>query len=86
MELTKEYIQQLIDHYTAVSAAHKELSEERSEKREHHTALMMFYHGKSDAYIDLYNSLYPEMEGERASPLDEAKCNKTKEDIKIIYK
>lgn len=70
MELTKEYLQQNIDHYTAVSIAHNELMQEQPEKRENHIGMMMFYAGKSDAYTDLYNALYPEMEKRRAYPLD----------------
>lgn len=71
--LTKEYLQRKIDHYSAVSTAHMELVQEKPEKREHHIGMTMFYVGKRDAYADLYNTLYPEMEKERAFPLDEKK-------------
>ncbi len=82
-ELTKEYLQQNIDHYTAVSTAHNELTKEQQEKREHHIAMMMFYAGKSDAYTDLYNALYPEMEKERAYPLN---LQKHRKEIDLIKK
>lgn len=82
-EITKEYLQQKIDHYTAVSTAHNELTKEQPEKRENHIAMMMFYSGKSDAYTDLYNTLYPEMGGGRAYPLD---LQKHREKIDMMKK
>lgn len=63
-ELTKELLQQRIDHYNAVSRA-----EELIGRRE----MAFYYSGKSDAYVNLINELYPELEGERAFPYDEKK-------------
>lgn len=84
-KLTKEYLQQKIDHYTAVSTAHNELTKELPEKRENHIAMMMFYSGKSDAYTDLYNALYPEMEAARAYPLDKQAQSSVINSTKRMY-
>lgn len=67
-ELTKELLQQRIDHYNAVSRA-----EEFIGRRE----MAFYYSGKSDAYVNLINELYPELEGERAYPFDEEKHQET---------
>ncbi|MBQ0089912.1 MAG: hypothetical protein KBT27_11350 [Prevotellaceae bacterium] len=58
MELTKEEIQRRIDRYM------------ESAKEQKDSQLAFYYSGKADAYIDLYNELYPEMEGKRAYPLN----------------
>ena len=77
MELTKELLQERIDHYGAVSAAQRETG--RNE-------MSFFYAGKQDAYINLINKLYPELEGERAFPLDEKKQKETIDYIVKLYK
>ena len=76
MKLTKEHLQERIDHYGAVSAAQR--ATERNE-------MSFFYAGKQDAYINLINELYPELEGERAFPLDEKKQQETIDCIVGLY-
>ena len=75
--MTKEEIQSNIDHYHAVSDAYAELGIPKGE---------LYFQGKADAWIDLYDKLYPEMEGERAFPLDEGLFEKTKNSVIGIYK
>lgn len=59
MNLTKEEIQRRIDIYMGLAKEQKE------------SQFVFYYTGKADAYIDLYNELYPEMEGKRAYPLND---------------
>ena len=75
--MTKEEIQKHIDAYNAL----REASEKQNHKR-----FAWFYMGKADAYIDIYNKLYPEMNGDRAFPLDEDKYNENVKEFEDIIK
>lgn len=66
--ITKELLQERIDHYNAASQAGHKLGR---------TAMAWFCSGKADAYINIINELYPELKGERVYPLDEKKQRET---------
>jgi len=76
MLLTKEFIQKLIDHYSVNSQAHMELG---------HMERAQYFLGKASAYLDMYHMLFPEMEKERAYPLDIEKRRSEIESTKKIY-
>lgn len=83
--LTKEQVQHKIDHYSATAEGFFQLMEEDPENRETHFLKNQFYAGKADAWIDIYNILFPEMEKDRAYPLNEEDKRKIIESVKFIH-
>lgn len=61
-QLSKEELQKSIDHYSALSEAGRLTNRPR---------VQLYYNGKHDAYVNVYDKLYPDMLGERAYPLNE---------------
>lgn len=74
--ITKEYAQHKIDHYAATA---------EGEMKVGNNTMAAFYRGKSDAWTDVYNTLFPEMEKERAYPLDEEYRNNTIDSVVFIH-
>lgn len=75
--ITKELLQERIDHYNAASQAGHKLVR---------TEMAWYFSGKADAYINLINELYPELEGERAFPLDKKKRQEKIESIIKLHR
>lgn len=68
MTLTKELLQERIDHYNALCQGEHIAGRAR---------MSSFYMGKADAYINLINELYPELEGKRVFPRDVKRLTET---------
>lgn len=88
MELTKEDIQRKIDHYAAIRDAYHTMCQDLKDpdKAMRHYVKMTYYGGKSDAWTDLYNELFPEMEGERAYPFSQDDHDKVVNDTMLVEK
>lgn len=88
MELTKECIQKKIDHYAAFRDAYHTMCQETEDKDKtpRYHDLMMYYGGKSDAWTDLYNELFPEMDGKRAFPYSKEAHDMVVQDVIVLEK
>lgn len=71
-ELTKEYLQKKIDHYSAAANAARLMNAWQTEQR---------FIGQREAYANMYDHLYPEMRGARAYELDEKEQNQLVQDF-----
>lgn len=76
-EKLKIELQKKIDHYNAISEA---------ELKTGHVNMSWFYAGKADAFTDFYNEMFPEMEKERAYPLNVQEYEELMESVIRQYK